>query len=437
MGDVKIDQATLEEQKEPLSEEQNEAIALAALNESNKPPVKEGEEPKEELKEEVNETPKEEKKPDEDKEESKEGTPKKETVLTDEDLLSTEDDKLSDDQKTKKVELVKKVEDEKVKIKTEEDELIAKKDEELSDEDKTKKAEIVKTREEADTQSAEAEVKAYAEEHKVTEDEARTDLESMAKIQEKYKDDPKQLAKANLHLQRLISKNQADTKATEEAKPITEVTIQAVEQCMRDGEILIGGKKIPMEETIEAYRDAYPKITEDLDDDKVLTLAAKDFKQSIDKDNMLAKGELKDQARVKRDTLYDSIPEADKALIPEIKPLIEKLTDSQIVSDNFNVDTYVKFVKGGKYDDDINKAKTEKKEFGAKEYKRGLQEAKILNGSRSPEGKAPSDKGTAGLTDAQKQRAEEKYDSPGITKEMAWKMHADDLKDEAKDKDDK
>jgi len=429
MGDIKIDQATLEAQEGNLTDEQNQAIALEALAESEGKKPEEDKKPEEEKSPEEK-APEEEKKPDKDKEESKEVAPKKETDITDEDLLSTEDDKLSDDQKTKKVELVKNIEAEKVKIKTEEDDLLAKKDEELSDEDKTKKAEIVKTREEADTQSAEAEVKAYAEEHKVTEDEARTDLESMAKIQEKYKDDPKQLAKANLHLQRLISKNQEESKAQEEAKPIREVTVQAVEQFMRDGEIVIDGKKKSMDETVDAYREAYPKITEDLDDDKVLTLAAKDFKQAIDKQNLSARSELKDQARVKRDTLYDSIPEADKALIPEIKPLIEKLTDSQIVSNNFNVDTYVKFVKGGKYDDDVNKVKAEKKEFGAKEYKRGLQEAKILNGSRPPEGKAPAGKGAKSLTDAEKKRAEEMFDGPGITQQMAHDSYRDILKDE-------
>jgi len=432
MGEVKIDQATLAAQEGNLTDEQNEAIALAALAESEGKPPEEEKEPKE---------PKEEKpaeeEPEEDKEKPAEGAPKEETVLTDEDLLSTDEEKLSDDQKTRKAELVKGIEDKKIEIKQQEDDLLSKKDEELSDEEKTQKVEIVKAREEATTQSTEAELKAYAEEHKVTEEEARADLDSIAKIQEKYKDDPKQLAKANLNLQRLISKNQAEAKTKEEATPIFEVTVSAVEQAMKDGEIVVGGKKKSMEETVEAYRETYPDITEYLDDDKVLRLAAKDFKQAVDKRNDLIRSETKDKARTIRDTLYDSISEADKAFIPEVKPLIEKLSDSQLVSEAFTIDTYIRYAKGMKYDDDVNKAIAEKKEFGAKEYKRGLQEAKILNSHRSPGGNAPAGKGKVTLSDVEKKRAEEKYDGVGITKEMAWEMHADDLAQEAKDNENK
>ena len=423
MADVKIDKATLEAQETPLTEEQNTAIALAAMKEvdDGKPAV-EPEEKKPEEKKPVE-------KPVEDEGKPKEDAPKEETVLSDEELLSTEDEGLSDVQKTKKVELVKGIDEEKVKIKQEEDDLIAKEDADLSDEDKTKKADIVTARADTTAKDTETEIKAYAEEHKVTEDEARADLESIAKIQEKYKDDPKQLAKANLHLQRLYSKTEEDAKTQRNATPPQEVTIDAVEKAMADGEIVIDGKKVSQETTIEAYRKAYPDLTEELEDSKVLKLAAKDFKQAIDKRSVQANVQVSVKAQEKRSSMYDSISKADERFIPDAKSVIEKLSDAQVAHDTFDVNTYIQYVKGNVYDSDIKKISDEKKDFGAKEYKRGLQEAKILGTKRAPEGKAPV-KGTTALTDVQKKRAEEMYDNPDITKEKAYELYADYLKDE-------
>jgi len=423
MADVKIDKATLEAQETPLTEEQNTAIALAAMKEvdDGKPAV-EPEEKKPEEKKPVE-------KPVEDEGKPKEDAPKEETVLSDEELLSTEDEGLSDVQKTKKVELVKGIDEEKVKIKQEEDDLIAKEDADLSDEDKTKKADIVTARADTTAKDTETEIKAYAEEHKVTEDEARADLESIAKIQEKYKDDPKQLAKANLHLQRLYSKTEEDAKTQRNATPPQEVTVDAVEKAMADGEIVIDGKKVSQETTIEAYRKAYPDLTEELEDSKVLKLAAKDFKQAIDKRSVQANVQVSVKAQEKRSSMYDSISKADERFIPDAKSVIEKLSDAQVAHDTFDVNTYIQYVKGNVYDSDIKKISDEKKDFGAKEYKRGLQEAKILGTKRAPDGKTPV-KGTTALTDAQKKRAEEMYDNPDITKEKAYELYADYLKDE-------
>ena len=427
--EVKIDAETLENQDTPISEEQNEAIALQALAESEGKPKDKKEEKPEAKPEEKKEEKKEEPVKKEDKKEvKKEDAPPEDTVLTDEELLSTEDEKLSEEQKTKKVELVKGIDEEKVKVKKEEDELIAKDDKDLSDEEKTRKVDIVKAREEDVTKTAEEEVKSYAKEHEVTEEEAREELESIAKIQEKYKDDPKQLAKANLYLQRLYSKLEKDTKAEAEAKPPAEVTVEAVEKYIEDGQLKVDGKSITKEQTIKAYKDAYPEITEDMEDEKVFKLAAKEWKQVLDKENVKAKGAVSVKAQEKRGSMYDSIPEEDKKFIPDVKPLIEKLSDTQIASEGFDVNTYVQFVKGKNYDSDTKKLTDEKKTFGIAEYKRGLEDSKILGTKRAPEGGAPSDKKTT-LTDAQKKRAEEMFDSPGITKEMAYESFKDYLKE--------
>jgi len=391
MGEVKIDQATLEKQEGNLSEDQNAAIALEAIADIQK-----------------------EKKPDEpeskEKEEKAEDAPKEETEPTAEELATKEQE---------------------AKVK-EEERILNAKEEELSEEDKVKKVEIVKVKDEAKLKTAETEIADYAKEHSISQEEARADLESIAKIQEKYKGDAKQLAKANLHLQRLYSKTEEEAKALKEAKPSVaqEVTVEAVEKFIEDGKVVVNGKNVTKEQTIEAYRNAYPDLTEDMADDKVLKLAAKEYKQQIDKNFVEQNTQISAQAREKRNTLFDTVSEADKKFIPVLKPLIEKLSDSQIMHENFSVNTYITYAKGQEYDTLSKKFEDDKKAFGEKEYKRGLEEAKILgikkpvgSGGNSPKGK------NIVLTEEQKKRAHEMFDNPDITTERAEQLYAEHLKE--------
>jgi hypothetical protein len=408
---VKIDQETLKTQ-DNLTEDQAEAIAAQALAEMDAD-SKKNDNPD-------NEDPaKDQGKPADD------GTPKEETALSDEELLSANDEGLSDEQKTKKAELVE------VKRKEDEKRILEAKEEDLSEEDKTKKVEIVKAQEENKSKEAEKEIADYAKEHNISTEEARQDLESIVKIQEKYKGDPKQLAKANLHLQRLYSKTEEEAKALKEAKPAIpqDITVEAVEAAIVKGVLNVDGKAITKEMTIEAYRNAYPDLTDDLDDEKVFKLAAKEYKQQIDKVRSEEKSQIAVKAKEKRETIFAAIPEADKKFIPDIKPIIEKLSDAQVMHDSFTVDTYVTYAKGMSFDETVKKLEDDKKAFGEKEYKRGLEEAKILGVKRTPGGNAPKGSGDVTLTDSQRQRAREMFDNPDITEEKAYQLYKDYLKE--------
>jgi hypothetical protein len=362
------------------------------------------------------------------------------------------------EEEKKTAEDAKKVEDE-AKKKEEEDtaakeadaqakeaeRLLTAKPEDLSDEDKTKREELVKAQETAKQEQevqdkrvredAEKEIKTYATEHKISEDEARTDLESRGKILEKYKGDPKQLALANLHLQRLYAKTQADLKAEQEATPLKSAKTASIEDYIKlidDGKVQIKGKTITREEAISIYREQFPDISDGVEDVAIIKLVAKELKDGYIKSQEKEIAELSTQAVERRTTLLNSLPEADKKFIPEIQPLLEKYPPAAIMSENFKLDDIVLWAKGKAYDKDI-------REVGEKEYKRGLQQAKIIGQKETPLGtgsQKPKPKSKVTLTEDQKQRALEMYEGTTFTDEEKFAYYAEvnaiDIKDKEK-----
>lgn len=386
--------------KSNLSEEEADAIGLAAIQEAEA-------------------LEKKEKDPDDDIPAGEEEGKDKEAA-PEEDTEPTEEEKLA----------AQKKEEEESK-KKEEERLLNAKDEDLSEEDKLKKAEVIKVQEEAKKKAVEQEIEAYAKEHNVSVAEAREDLESISKIQEKYKGDAKQLAKANLHLQRIYSRTQEELKTFKDAKPSSEakeITLEAVEKYMEEGKVTINGKQASREQIIEAYREAYPDLTDTLEDDKVFKLAAKEYKERLEKVVEKQNSEIGVKAKEKRETVLNSLSESDKKFLPEIKPLIEKLSDAQVMDEHFNIETYLHYAKGKLFDETVKRLDDEKKAFGEKEYKRGLEEAKILGIKRQPDGKPPKD-GNISLTDEQKKRAREMFDNPEISEEQAYQLYRDYLKE--------
>lgn len=395
-GEIKIDAETLSKQ-DGLSESQAEAIALDA--------IKEIEAGKKKTPEELAAAAAEQGK------ESEEDASGKKTVPTAEELAAKE-------------------QEEKIK---EEERILALKEEELSEEDKPKKAEIVKARSEVKTKALQEEVSAYAKEHNVTEEEAREDLESIAKIQDKYKGDPKQLAKANLHMQRLYTKAEADAKALKDAKPSRsvpeEIPIEMIKKGLTEGKINYQGKPLTREMIIEKTRKDDPELTDSMDDDKVFELGAREFKKHVDKGLAEQRGQFAIQAKEKRATVIDTIPEADKKYAPDVKPMIEGLPDTQIMDDSFDIGIYITYAKGKTFEATVKQLEDDKKTHGEKEYKRGLEEAKILGVKRPPNGGPPKSGGSGTLTDEQKQRAKEMFDNPDITEDQAFKLYSDYLKE--------
>jgi hypothetical protein len=417
IAEVKIDAETLKNQTGNLTDEQAEAIALEAIAEVNADQKK--------------------KKPDDDdgkendeKDAGKSEAAHDETGLSDEDVLSADDSTLSDGDKARKTQLVEK------KTKDEEDALVNAKDDDLDDAGKSRKTEIVTARQAAAVKAQEEEVAAYAKENNISIEDAKAEVESVNKLHEKYKGDPKQLAKALLNSEKVYGKMSNEVKALRESKAqaqqqAAEVTIEAVAKFIEDGKATMNGKALSKDQVIAAYRSENEALTDTLDDDKVLQLAARDYKLAIDKAMEQGKIKAGEDAKAKRVSVIESLGEADKKFAAEVKTLIEGLPDEHVLDERFDVKTYVTYAKGRAYDDISKQVEAEKKAFGEKEYQRGLSEAKILGTKGNSGGNPPAKPKTTGLTDDEKRRAEEMFDNPQITKEKAYELYAD-LKKESK-----
>ncbi len=359
-----------------------------------------------------------------------------------------EDEHKEEEEKSKEEKDAAEVEAAEAEKKKKEDEerLINAKEEDLSDEDKPKRAELIKARDEA-KQSQEAEnkklkedldneVKAYATEHKISEEEARTDFESREKILEKYKSDPKQLALANLHLQRMYTKSQESLKAAEEAKPsqqAKEIPLENIVKAIDEGKLLIDNKPVNKEALLDAYRKKNPDITDGLDDEAVIKLAAKDLKDNYVRNQEEQVKAISAEAKAKRLTLLEALSEADKKFIPEIQPILDKLPDRVVMGEDYSIDALVFYAKGKTYDADI-------KAHGEKEYKRGLEQAKILGQRENPSGTGNPKvkvKSTVTLTNEQKEEALNMFAGTTFTDDEKFAHYAALLKDENKDKDKK
>ena len=328
----------------------------------------------------------------------------------------------------------------------EEKKLLEAKDEDLSEEDKTKKAGIVKVKEEAEVKAKEEankateatkkafeeEVTAYSKASEMSVEDARKDLESIGKIQEKYKNDPKQLAKAHLHLQRFSTKAQEELKALQEARaamPPQEITHEFIVKLIDNGKIAINGKVATKEEIVAKYREQEPDISETLEDDAVLKLAARKMKDDYFTQQKELAAQISVQAKDKMSKLISELSEEDKQFLPEIKPVLDLQKDAAVMKDSFSLSDFVLWAKGKKYDAAI-------KEADEKGFKRGLDEAKIL-GEKKPggEGKVKDGDGKPKhtLTEAKKKRALEMYDGLELTDDQKYSAYLEYIADDNKE----
>lgn len=319
-----------------------------------------------------------------------------------------------DKQETPEQKLARETEEAK---KADED-LLKKPEEELSAEDKTRKADLLKVQEE---NAFNEDAKNLALEKTISVEDAKKELESYKKIAEKYKGNPKEMAKALLHSQREFLRLQDEH---------NKLKTQPQPKDLGEGESIIDGKRFTREETkkmlVETYRKEFPEVSEDMDDDKVFKLAVDRIKvkqESLHEANMK---ELSGQAKEKRSELINSLKDSEKEYSAEIKGLLEKTADHILMHPDWSFDD-VKSWSRGRY------FTPEKIEEVRKEgYKKGLEEAKILGvkgdaNRGSNNGKPPvKSKGVAEqLTAEEKETALGMYKMDGIPDEKKYEMYMD------------
>lgn len=252
----------------------------------------------------------------------------------------------------------------------------------------------------------------YMDENSISEKQAREELEHIGKIQEKYAKDPVKMGKALLNLNRAFSESQSRLKQFTDAP--------------KEGELVINGKKLSVEESrekmVEMYRTAYPKVTEDLDDDKVHELAVAEYKKEYARFMERQETEIKTKAATTREELLKSLKDEDKPFLKDIKAILDKTDDAEIFAKDFDFTDYVYWARGRNF----HKVLKEREDAA---YKRGLEQKKILGAK--PDGTGAEPKGSAKpgktitLTEGEKERALSMYQSLNISDQEKFKMFMD------------
>lgn len=311
--------------------------------------------------------------------------------------------------------------------KTEEEEAAAKQklvdDAKAKAEDKRTEEEkkLVQEAEEAEkaqkTEKFEQEVQEYATKNGITEEAARKDVEKIQVVREKYKNDPTEMSRALYHLNKKLSQ------VTNE--------LSSIKTAPKPGQVKINGKLLSVEETrellIKNYREQFPEVCEDLPDEKVHVLAEKELTERIRVATEKQQSLNRENAKNRRNELLSELPEQDKAFAKDVAGVLERVADSEVLDEDFDISDYVNWARGKNYHRDI-KAAVEKAVKEAREEKKilGKKPEGASGGGQTPPAK--KDSASNSLTAAEKERALEMFSSLSVSDEEKYKYYLEDHK---------
>lgn len=183
------------------------------------------------------------------------------------------------------------------------------------------------------------EIKAYAVREGVSEKDAKEDLEKNKAILAKYQGDPMKLAKAIRNTDSELSKLKSNGPAPA-PNPV-------VAQIIADPRGYV--RKMVMnnqEKLVAEFRAENPARSRDMDDEQVL-------EEQIERGTFTLNNQIKDyevqvktEGLKKRNEYLAGLSEVDRQFMPEIKPVLDKLPDHQIISPNFKMEDLVFWAKG-------------------------------------------------------------------------------------------
>lgn len=405
-GEVVLDAEALKDQEEPLSEEQNAAIRDNALKSVQKR-EKEGrtdDDDEDPFKAKI--TPSKGKK---DSDSDDDGDRGQETA---EQKKLREDEEAAETEKQQKAEQEAEAAEKKTKV----DAAMAKKEAERNDDEKA----LVKEHTESLAAAREAELVSDAQEYAIkfglTEEQARKEVERIYGIRDNFKGDPKELSKALLHTKSKLTQVEQELAGMKKTPKLTRLKIDGKELSEEDSQRWMVNK----------FREHNPDLTDGLEDDKVLIMAEKELanaqRVALDKH----KQAVKEQAEVKRRDLVDQLPEADKRFAADIKGVLARVDDSELMSEDFDLSEIIYMARGKYYHKHI-------KEEVEKARAEALKDKKILGkqgGDTSAGGQTVVKKGTkTSLTPDEQERAMDMYQSLPHTPEEKYALYENFLKE--------
>jgi len=285
-------------------------------------------------------------------------------------------------------------------------------DEEAAPETETGKEESPEDRD----KRVNAEIDALAKEDKIPFHEAKKEYESIQKVKERYQDDPVKLAKTVLHERRAFERLVQQVKSAQLAAQFN----------FTDEGVNYQGKKYTKENLVEQYRKSYPAETEGKENDVIYDFAKIEFKNWVVDKTAKDNRELKSAAKEKVSSMLSNLPEEVKKYSEEVSDVFNRFSAGMVADTEYDPQDVYDVVLGRHMKELI-------KEEGDRQYKRGLEKARVLG----EKGEAPKPKGGSGggkkkspkihLTAKQKEEALEMYEGDAITDEKKFEYYMEDF----------
>lgn len=254
-----------------------------------------------------------------------------------------------------------------------------------------------------DTAKEEAYIAEYARKSGLSVTDAKEEVERNRAILAKYGNDPIEVAKAYRLTQSAFDKLKTQSEQTQK-QSIDPVAAQIMANPKVYVESVI---KANAPKLIEEFREENPARSASLTDEAILEELRDRGVAQVTSTLQGHQMKLKNDASVKREELISSITELDRQFLPEIRDVLNKLPDHQVVSPNFKFEDLTRWARGNH---------TEKLVKDAEErgYKRGLEKAKILGevGQSSPAAKVKQKQSVAaetGLSNYQREQAKQMF----------------------------
>lgn len=272
-------------------------------------------------------------------------------------------------------------------------------------------------------------VSAYAEKYRMTLEEAREEIEKIETVKAQYKNDPEEMARALRSKDREYSKLRTEIEKAKPKEPVFKRMTEdqfygwAKERFKNPTPDMVdadGNNKM-----IEDFRRKYPAKSEIMSDDAIIEEIIDVSYRQYEGVSAKKEAEVKQSAFAKREELIQSISETDKRFIPDVKAILQKTEDAELLEDGFDIETAINWAKGRRYDADIKAAE----ERG---YKRATQKPTIAAPAAGTPAPKTEKTAASGLSEAQKKRADEMFGSMYGTEE-AYRLYKETFEEELKE----
>lgn len=335
-----------------------------------------------------------------------------------------EEEKPKEDEEEKEGEEAGKKKEESEELKPYEKALLEAKDEDLSEEEKGIKAELQERVE--GQKEIEAKAETLSKEKNISLEDAKAKVISQRNILKKYDNDPEKLAKAVQENQSGYSKLENKVKELEEK---LESGGGQQHPNLKPGEAIINGKHYTADQVrthlIESYKQEKPKLTEDMDDEKVYQLAVEALQSKQEAARLKQGQKLAEKAEDVREKTLNELPEEVSEFKGDIATVLKNTPNEVLANPQWKPDAAILWARGKHY----SNAKI--KEIEQKAFKRGMERAQILGIKvNQPVTKTkPTSKtkpATSKLSEAEKERALSMYKSlDSKTDEEKYAMYLD------------